>query len=165
MTSLQTTSKSTRNLTFRVATAGSTPLYSSKKRVATSTTVSSCAPCFQIPVELIRSRRSIRVLESVLLCWTKTSIICTIPCTYQRMVRRKASLVPRRAAHQRRIEDVAKTVLVWYAILPHHCARFELKGMRQQCRLASRYRNVLSDSGSHASSLRLSRRREPPHRV
>ena len=161
MTSLQTISNSLRSPTFRFAAAGSTPLNSSRKQVATSTTVSSCASCFQIPVELMRSRRSTRVFESVLLCWTKSSIICTILRTCRRIVRRKACLVPRRAAHQRRIEDVAEMVIFRYAVLPHRYAGLELKAIRQQCRSVARYCNVLPDSGIDASSPPLSRKTKP----
>lgn len=168
MTSLQTTSNSMRSLAFRVAAAGSTPLYSSRKRVATSATGSSCASCFQIPVELIRSRRSTRVLESVLLCWMKISIMCTMLCTCRKMIRTIAWLMSRGDAHQRRVEDVTQAVLALsalYAVFSHRLARIRLKVTRQQCTSAARYHNVLSDSGSDASSLRLSRRREPPHQL
>ena len=167
MTSLQTTSNSMRSFTFKFAAAGSTRWYSSRNQVATFTTVSSCASCFQIPVELIRSGRSTRVFESALLCWMKTSVICTILCTWRKIVRVKASLVPRRATHQRRIDDVTEKVLVWvwYAILPHCCAGIELKITCQQCRLVGRYRNVLPQSGSDASSPPLSRKPKPRIRL
>jgi hypothetical protein len=91
----------------------------------------------------------------------ESSGCCTILRTCRRIVRRKACLVPGRAAHQRRIEDVAEMAISRYAILPHRYAGIGLKVTRQQCRSVGRYRNVLPESGSDASSPPLSRKPKP----
>ena len=86
---------------------------------------------------------------------------CTILRTCRRIVRKKACLVPRRAAHQRRIEDVAEMVIFRYEVLPHRYAGLELKATRQQCRSVARCHNLLEDFGGHDSSHPLSRKTKP----